>query len=345
MLNCETLGTTFTPPTDGDESVFVLFTEGETLTTPTRRLLFYPLTDAGPEVPVAALTEAQQLRRIGNVDAALAALTRATHTQHTSIAGVPVDLFARWAECDLLAEAGRLDEVKVRAAAFRTDLYSGRWKLSRTAFEAQEESIKGWLGGISHPATVLNARALSSGVEWIWSRWRADSALETSGHEMLTLDGRDVTIFWHAETDRLAAFVASSSSIEQHWLSELHQSGRRRQLRISLRHPAAPPPARRETRQVAAETGLPWTVAVASAAAPDARIVSGRFQIWIAGVALLSLIVVGGTIVIARAAGTGTRSRAAADGFRRGGVARVPHAADFAAADWRGPPGWSSGVR
>ena len=48
---------------------------------------------------------------------------------------------------------------------------------------------------------------------------------------------------------------------------------------------------------------------MAGAASPDAGVASGRFRIWMAGIALLALIVGGGTIVITRAASARWLSR------------------------------------
>jgi signal transduction histidine kinase len=85
-------------------------------------------------------------------------------------------------------------------------------------------------------------------------------------------------------------------------MSPLRESGNRQSLRISLRDPGASAADIKETRQVAAETKLPWTVAVTSVGTAESRLASGRFRLWLAGAALLSLIVVGGAVVIARAA-------------------------------------------
>ena len=131
-------GAAFTLPSDRDDFVFAVFAANTTRTTPANRLLYYPVTAAGPEAVLPALGESARLSRMGRTDAALAALTRVTTVTDRATAGVPADLFGRWAECRLLAEAGRTDELKRKAGALYSDLLSGRWQLSRTHFEAQE---------------------------------------------------------------------------------------------------------------------------------------------------------------------------------------------------------------
>jgi len=153
-------------------------------------------------------------------------------------------------------------------------------------------------------AADATAAALSAGVEWLFQQPRARTASSTgtSGTELLTRDGQNLTVLWHTDGTRLSAFVAGPAFVDTQWLADLTTAAAQQQLRISLRHPSDPLSDRSEARRSAAESRLPWTVAVASGVAPGSPFATGRFRVWIAGVALLSLIVFGGTIVIARAA-------------------------------------------
>lgn len=291
--------TEFTFPSDREDFVFATLTANTVRTTPTRRLLYYPMTKTGGEAPPKAIAEAVNLRRLGRTDAALAAYSRVAAVPGVSVAGVPADLFARWAECHLLAESGRKDELKRKATALYSDLFSGQWQLSRTHFEAQEIDLAEWSGATPQPQSVETARALSAAVDAIWQRWQMRPGL---GHELSDIDGRRFTLLWHGSAERLAVFVASTTFVDTQWLSEARRAAERQRLRISLREPGAPLPDWNETRRAAEETRLPWTIAVADTMVTDAAAGGGRFRIWLAGVALLSLIVIGGATVTARAA-------------------------------------------
>jgi signal transduction histidine kinase len=284
-----------------DDFVFAVFTGGRIETTPSRRLLYYPITVVGHDASLPAIAEAAHLRRLGQTDAALAALSRAAAPWDASVAGIPADLFARWAECDLLAEAGRTDELKRKAEALYAELMSGRWQLSRAVFYANAEDAARWSGTTALPAATEHAGVLAAAIERLWQRWSARPAtLSGSGHELVTLDGRTATLVWYADDHRLAAFAAGSGFIDAQWLSDPYRKAERQELSISLRQPGSPHATAHETRRPAEETRLPWTVAVANVV-PASAVTSGRLQIWIGGVALLSLIVIGGATVITRA--------------------------------------------
>lgn len=291
----------FAVASNRDDFVLAVFTDGRVETTPPRRLLYYPVTVAGREAPLPAVVEAANLRRLGQTDAALGALSRAAAAEDASVAGVPADLFARWAECDLLAAVGRNDELKRKAEALQRDLFSGRWQLSRAVLEANAEDAARWAGATARSPATEHARVLSAAVERLWQRWNARPAtLSGSGHELVTLDGQTTMLRRYADGDRLAVFAAGDGFIDAQWLSEPYRMAERQQLTVSLRQPGARPTTPEETRRPAEDTALPWTVAVSNLA-PAGAVSSARLQIWIGGVALLSLIVIGGATVITRA--------------------------------------------
>jgi hypothetical protein len=217
-------GADFTFASKRTDFVFAVFNADGVRTTPARRLLFYPVTLAGPEVSSAALDAgaigaAQKFRRMGRTDAALAAYARAAALTNASIAGIPTDLFARYSECLVLAEAGRTDQLKAKASALHADLLSGRWQLNHAAFQANLEDAARWSGAPPLTAALERARALSTAVRWMWDRWKASpAALTGSGSDLLVVDGDFVgppdgmrkgsgfTLVWSADRDRLALF-------------------------------------------------------------------------------------------------------------------------------------------
>ena len=81
--------------------------------------------------------------------------------------------------------------------------------------------------------------------------------------------------------------------------------------------------------KTARETGLPWSLHVAADESGRTAVVAdSRRNLFVAGFVLMALVVSAAGYFVFRAVNARARRRAAAVGFRRGGVARIPHAAD-----------------
>jgi signal transduction histidine kinase len=295
-----------------DDAVVVVFNGHDVTSSPDRRLLYYPerreqtwlaaarTADASARAETA-IREAQDLRRLGKVAAARAALHRAAAEPNIDVAGVPVDLFARWAECDLLEQFGQSSELRMAASALRADLLNARWRLGRTVFATHFEDATRWSGDATLPPSLAARVALSSSVESVWQKWRALPASErgTVRRERLD-DGLQQSIaIWLGDEQRLAAFVAGQAFVETNWLGELREAAAAQGLTISLTDSGTATATPLEARR--SDTGLPWTIAVAGARAGSVT-ASQRFRLWLGGTALLGLIVIGGTTIVARAA-------------------------------------------
>src|SRR5262249_54833928 len=130
-----------------DDAAWVVVKGAEVSIVSERELLYYPVSAPFPEAPYSAfdegerleqrgshseaaawyrtkatsrdpavragasVREARNLTQFGEIDAALRALAGASTAQDASIGGVPADLFARYAECELLASLGKTDEL------------------------------------------------------------------------------------------------------------------------------------------------------------------------------------------------------------------------------------------
>ena len=259
----------------------------------------------GPVRAGAYIRQARNLQRTGDVDGALEVLGQAASAEGGSVAGVPADLFARWAECSLLEQAGRGEELRRKAAALLADLVSPRWTLDRVTFELHMEDAAGWAGEKGVPGPNVSALALSAGVERLWARWQARQPQDrpTSGREVITLAGRSLTLLWHGDARQLNAFVAGPDFVEREWLDKMRAAAGRQLTSIALRDgPSARGPS--ESTRPASETGLPWTLSIADLPdAPGGGLLPHRRRILIAGLALLAVVVVAGTTMITRAAG------------------------------------------
>jgi signal transduction histidine kinase len=303
-----------------DDSATIRFEPGSV----SGKLLFYPFTAAGNEAPAgifahgedlefqardyakaatffsalarssdpttragALIRQARSLRNSGMSRAALAVYRQAAELRGVAVVGVPADLFARWAACELLTG----DELHREAEDLRRDLMNARWQLDRATFELHFQDTGRWLEDTSAPPA--GALALAEGAEHLWSSWQASA--RPSGRETLEFEGRVLTFVWTGDVKHLSALIAGPEFVEHNWVAKLAPMLARQHARVSLRDPGAKPGSAVESRRSASETGLPWTVAVVSG--PPLALGG----LWIAGLVLLAALVISGIYFIARA--------------------------------------------
>ena len=100
-----------------------------------------------PAIRAGALIRmARNLRKTGQIDEALDAYDEAAGIDGVSVAGTPVELFARAARCDLLAASGRHDELRTEARALLADLRRGAWTIPRAVYEVNAADTRKWAG-------------------------------------------------------------------------------------------------------------------------------------------------------------------------------------------------------
>jgi len=280
--------------TTGKEASTALFADGEEMEIrdhdPTRAAAWFAnlARSADPAVRAGALIrQARALRSAGEAQKALSVLARAAEIQGVAITGIPSDLFARWMECEVLEAAQRTSELKEKAAVLHADLLSRKWHLDRAAFELHESDAAKWMGGAPDTFAASDV-ALASAVEWLWAKWSAAPGDARSARETVLLENHQMTLLWKGDRSRLTALIAGPDYAREQWLSKLPG--------ITLQDPA-----QGQVRRSAAETGLPWTVTVASSR-DEAELAGSRERLWLAGLVLLALLVVAGTYLIARAA-------------------------------------------
>ena len=256
-----------------------------------------PLTQSSdPAIRAAALVRlARNLRKGGQVASALDLYSRAAEIRHVYVSGVPADLLARWARCDLLAQERRNAELQQEAGPLYTDLLHGRWQLSRAVYEFHAEEARRWLGGNPAYGPPADALALAAAVEWLWNQ-RGDLVSRA-----VTINGMQITIVCVRRGSRLAALVATPDYVKRQWLAKLRPLLDRQHVRLALRALDGRPAAN-ETRRAAGETGLPWAVSVQSTGVESEleRLANYR-TLWLTGLIVLAALVIAGTYVIARA--------------------------------------------
>jgi signal transduction histidine kinase len=258
-----------------------------------------------PAIRAGALVRlARNLRKLGQVDAALTAYRQAARISNADVAGAPADLLARSAECDLLSELHRASDLQTAAGPLRRDLLAGRWQIDRAAYEADLADTTRWTGGTPRVSEATReSERLSAAVEWLWDRQqRAPPAGRASGRDTVAVDGALVTILWLADAGRLTALVAGPAYVQHRWLASVSALLQSQGLRLDLRDPHARVTPDVEFVRTASESGLPWTIAIENT---DLRgeldRTSAHRTVWLAGLAVLLLLVLAGAYVVARA--------------------------------------------
>jgi signal transduction histidine kinase len=325
-----------------EDAAALLFTPGRIQAFPPGRLLYYPLASPGVEAPAhlfaagedleyrrrdfagaakrfrdlargsdaavragALIRLARNLRSSGEPGLALAAYLEAAGIRGAAVGGIPADLLARWARCDLLQTLNRSAELRKEAGALYGELLTGRWQLDRATYELHIEDARRWLGNDPAIRAPGSGPPLAAAVEWLWNKWQRMPAQESrfSGREAIPIDGAQWTLLWEGNADRLSALVAGPEYAGRQWLAKLAPLLERQHVRVTLRDRATRLSGAHESRRAAGETGLPWTVAVESPALESELVrLAGRQTLWLAGLAILAVLVVAGTFIIARAA-------------------------------------------
>ena len=240
---------------------------------------------------------ARNYRKGGNVEAALQAYARLGRERGVRLDGVPADLVAQRAHCVLLAELDREAELRRESCGLLAELRAGAWPVSRAVYKVHEEDAAAWCGDRSAPD--LPAEALSEAVGWLWER--LGSSPPAPGWDSTVQGGRLVTAIWKPLPDRALVLAAGPDYLDRHWSAALQPLGRVRGVSVQLLGRAEPVPPGASVR-LAAATGLPWTLAVASVTPErELREFAARRRLLLAALALAAVAVAAGTFFTARA--------------------------------------------
>ena len=277
----------------GEQADDSLFGQGEELEFQARDYpkasTFFSGLAASSDPPVRAgalIRAARNFEKAGNKGAAIAMYGRAAQERGVSVAGVPADLFARWAECDLLSG----EALHREAEALRRDLLDGRWQLDRNTFELHVEDANRWVGETAAPAPA--EVALAEGAGRVWREWQNSGRV--SARESMRLEGRELTVLWTGDAKHISVLIAGPEFVRRNWIAKLGPMLARQHATLALREPGAHANAA-EARRPTFDTGLPWTIAV------ESTLPAGFSRMWISGLALLAVVAIAGTYLIARA--------------------------------------------
>jgi len=269
-----------------------------------------------PDIRAGALLRlARSLRKTDRPDEALAAYSEMIGLSTATIRGIPAELLARQARCNLLDKMARAPEVGREARTLYSDLLSGHWMLARTVYRFHSDEARRRLKPDreveAEQALERERLALAEGVESLWNEWQKLRTGEgnPSGRKGLRLVGRSVSLFWRSQPERMTALVAGPGFVASHVLREIRPLARRQGASVmladteghSIGNPEGAAGARRVMRSPA-ETRLPWTLLVSSLdPVADVAEIAGRRRTLMAAFAVMIAVVLAGSYFLARA--------------------------------------------
>jgi signal transduction histidine kinase len=267
-----------------------------------------PRPQAGGGNPSAAgeslILRAQDLRRQKRFEDALETYSRLARLPPSVVEGVPTDLFARWARCDLLASLGHREESAQEAKALLDDLHGGRWALTRDVYETNRIDAAAW-AGVTLSSELSPAERLAAAADEIFvDRPVLDRARAALNERRLVPapDGYGVAII-RTVPARTVAFVALPSFVEREWLAAEQRWLRGQNMERRLQDQAAGTAAATDLARLPAyESGLPWTIAVSTTdVAAELAAITGRRNMWLLAFAALGMLILAGAATAVRA--------------------------------------------
>ena len=235
---------------------------------------------------MALIATARNLRAIGRREQALETYRALQFLPEATIMGEPAELVGRAAECRLLSELGRSDELMRAAQSIASGLARGRWHIDRATFEMRAAEVQTW----TPLATDEDAIARAAAIEWFWSEYRTNSSSAPSGSRSLSSNGRGIMLIWRTLGDEVVAFAAGTAYITRLFQSIPKTEG----VAVSLEHVGG-----NAIKVRAADSGLPWDLSIANTTAPAdaANFAAKRRLLGWSLAALVVLIPAGGYLV------------------------------------------------
>ncbi len=267
-----------------------------------------PSRSSNPAIRAEALTRiGRNYRKQGQGRAAENAFEQLRRMGSTPVSGLPAELVARDALCLMLEERKEGARLKSEAAELYAGLQSGRWPLSRGAYDFYTGEARRRARVSESPRQ--DSLALSEGAEALWREWESIRRGEgmPAGRRCLYLQDRPVLVVWRSSPGRLAGFIAGAGYLESRWMGALDSVRRSHGAGILLLDGDGRPvlggsPKGRPAVRLASTTGLPWTLQAFTSedytAAPDFIL---RRRLLISGFCVMVLLVLAGSYFIARA--------------------------------------------
>ena len=218
---------------------------------------------------LALLRTAQRHRAAGRSAEALEAYGALAGDTHGLIFGLPAPLQGALARVRLLTDLQRWEEAALEAKSFRPNLIEGRWTIDRTSFQTAWRDLDlAERRQVQYPPTYSVALAVEQVIQdWMHARTGAGS----SGRQGRWVDARHITLIWSSTANDLTLCAIPTDAVARAW-SEPWQSRRVAVTLLDAENRAIAgdaDPAADSVGVTPAESGLPWSIRVASSAPAD----------------------------------------------------------------------------
>jgi len=293
------------------------------------RLQFYPRVPAAPEVypGVFAAAEVEEFREMGLAKAAtsyrklgstkdrhiraaaLMRLARSLRKQQqlqealvaygelasmgeTAVAGSPAELIARRERIALFAMIGDKKAAESEAVSLRSALSDGRYAIDRATFDFYSESVS---------APQPRESKLADAVESLWPLWQQQAA----GQASWTDGGTSFAAVWRRTFTGTAVIVGKVNSLAVPLVAVIRNLKVRLALEDRSGRPSwgiVPAGSALLVTRTFRETGLPWTLRVATSnPAAASEVSASRRRLMSAGFGLMLLVIAAAGYFVFRA--------------------------------------------
>ena len=241
-----------------------------------------------PAVRAGALLRlARSLCSAGRLAEALPAYAPLLSVDGLAFEGVPVSLVARHARCAVMEALNQTAALRQEARVLAADFERSRWALTRAVSELYAADAARW--GAAPSPKHAERELLAEAVTALWQGLPA-SGSDASGREWKNIGEENVAVLWRRSGGGVLALVASRQFVAAQWLNAIGgvlqqervkleilegQPGsadlqvrpvfsRKDDADLEVRAPKGSGGLPAGTIRRAADTGLPWNVAVAS---------------------------------------------------------------------------------
>jgi signal transduction histidine kinase len=235
----------------------------------------------------ALLRTARIQRKAGRPEAALETYQRlageTAANKRLSSTGAPYGLLAANARCRILIKLGRREQASAEARSLHAGLLEGRWPLSREVFAYYWSELDGL--GIAAGEARQSEADFATLVSRLYARWQSAIRADASA------GGREPQpdlslLVWNASGEHLTALIAPPGWLDANLKMPANSAG----VRWKLLSPGAPAAAGLHVTRSLAEAQIPGRIEFSSLGpAPGAT--ASRRSLWVAGVALMVLLV------------------------------------------------------
>jgi signal transduction histidine kinase len=252
--------------------------------------------------PEALLRIARIENKTNRKKAALETYRLLTGETALNSSGTPYPLLASTARCRLLQELGRQREAADEATKLRNALLEGRWPLGRDTFALYWSELDRL--GISAGSPPRSSMDFSVLVSDLYDQWQSAHAPGSRASGRRTLQDSSL-LLWNSTPDHLSALITTPD-----WLnSSLKLPADANDIQWKFLRTGANDTLGLDATRLLAETELPLAsmhlpgrIEFVSLM-PTSNPASSRYGLWLVGVALMLLVVLGSGYVLHRAIG------------------------------------------